>query len=59
MITFMNRGLKPNGLCPKPRVISRRFFLAANGKCTSTHRVKTQKIFNGDLNAAKQNLMEQ
>ena len=23
------------------------------------HRVKTQKIFNGDLNAAKQNLMEQ
>ena len=24
-----------------------------------SHRVKTQKIFNGDLNAAKQNLIEQ
>ena len=25
----------------------------------SAHRVKTQKIFNGDLNAVIQNLMEQ
>ena len=33
--------------------------MSLEDKLNWAHRVKTQKIFNGDLNAAEQNVMEQ